>query len=357
MQRKKWIHRLEKRWRAHTQGRVQGLVGYLVRLLLRIGSFGYGSVAYLRNALYTMHLLPIHSVNVPVISIGNIVLGGSGKTPVCQWLARQLQEEGHTVAILCRGYGGEVEQERGPTLISAGQGPLFSWQFCGDEPYLLAMTLPGVMVIAGRDRVKGAQLACEQGADLILLDDGLQHRRLKRDVEIIVLDGKAHLEKQHLFPRGLLREPVSALKRADCFVVTHCKQEPAHTLALLKRYSKAPSMAANYVLECEEPLEGRSVALWSAIAKPEHFRRDVEELGATVIAELRLSDHEPIDFEVLRAFATRAKALGAQLLLCTEKDWVKRPLHQRLSLPHHPIILHLEGKTLNKDLAFLASHS
>lgn len=257
-------------------------------------SWVYGAVVGFRNKLYDWKIFKAHRVEIPVISVGNVAIGGTGKTPLTLYLAEELSKD-RRVAIVSRGYRGEVEREKRPSVISAGDGPLTSWKRSGDEPYLLAKKLPGVIVIAGRDRVAGARLAEEMGAEVVILDDGMQHRRLARDVEIAVDDGEA----RRLFPRGRLRESRGGLARADLVV------DP------------------EFIAHCEPPLKGKSVGLFCAIGRPERFVRTVETLGAHIVAEKCLPDHDPIDAGALALYATRAKAAGAELLVCTEKDWMK----------------------------------
>ncbi len=257
-------------------------------------SWVYGLIVAIRNKLYDWKILKTHRVKIPVISIGNVAIGGTGKTPLTLFLAEELAKD-RRVAIVSRGYRGEAERERDPVVVSAGNGPLMSWKRSGDEPYLLAEKLPGVIVIAGRDRVAGARLAQEMGAEVVILDDGMQHRRLARDVEIAVDDGEA----RHLFPRGRLRESRGGLERASLVV------DP------------------EFIAHCDPPLEGKHVGLFCAIGRPERFVRTVETLGAHIVAEQCLPDHDPIDGKALALYATRAKAAGAEMLVCTEKDWVK----------------------------------
>jgi tetraacyldisaccharide 4'-kinase len=290
-------HRLEGRWRA----------GGLKPLTIPLSWFYAAGVA-VRNKLYDWKILKAHPTDVPVISVGNVAVGGTGKTPLVLWLARELSQ-GRRVAVVSRGYRGEVEVEKKPVVVSRGEGPLHSWTHVGDEPYLLASELPGVIVIAGPDRVAGVTLARELGAEVVILDDGMQHRRLARDVEIVVDDG----EPGHLFPRGRLREPKSGLKRADLVVTP------------------------DYRAICEVDLKGKRVGLFCAIARPERFCETVRDLGAEVVIEQALPDHQPIDVEALTRFALRAKAVGASSLVCTTKDWIKLPLALDLALPLHRI--------------------
>ena len=193
---------LEERWHSLIQGS-----GRPIHALLRLASWGYGSGVAARNALYDHKLLPTHSSPLPTISVGNLLLGGSGKTPLVRFLAQSLEGK---VAILSRGYKSRAEKRSSPTLVL----PDSRWEEVGDEPLMLARSLPDALVIVCADRLKGAAFAKKHGAQVLLLDDGFQYRRLARDVNIVCIPATTSIHSLSLFPRGPLREPLSALKRA-----------------------------------------------------------------------------------------------------------------------------------------------
>lgn len=284
-----------------------------VRSLLRVVSWGYGAAISVRNALYDRGVLKTTRLAVPVVSVGNLVLGGTGKTPFVERLALSLNG---SVAVLSRGYGGSAERERRPVIVSMGLGAQVGPAVCGDEPFLLAENLPGVKVIVGRDRVASAHLAMALGASVILLDDGLQHRRLHRDVEIVLLTEKA----EELFPRGKLRESMRALKRAD--FIFH----PQHL------HMKPQAVVGDLRLE-PNGLRGRRIGVFCGLGNPQKFIRTVQSLGAVIVDQWLFSDHANLSPSELRKFALRSQKKGASLLVCTQKDWVKLSRSESLCLP------------------------
>ncbi|MGE3954380.1 MAG: tetraacyldisaccharide 4'-kinase [Parachlamydiales bacterium] len=256
------------------------------RPLLRLLSWGYGAGVALRNWAYDAHLLKTHPSPLPTISVGNILIGGSGKTPLVRYIAQHLPGK---VAILTRGYRSRAEKRRRPTLVR----PTDSWEEVGDEPLMLARSLPNALVIVCADRVRGAAFAKELGAERLILDDGFQHRRLSRDLDLVCAPPP---EARYLFPRGPLREPRSSLKRADQVV----------------ELTLTASVAG-------QEIRGKRVALYCGIARPERFFNTVRDLGAEIVATLSLPDHTAPTLKQIQTLRNTAP----DLLLCTEKDWVK----------------------------------
>ncbi len=308
----------EQRWRTVCQGQ-PGLAPSLARGCLWALSTGYRAAVSLRNGAYSQRLLrsrrPPHCL---IISVGNLVAGGTGKTPLTIKLAEGLSAYAK-VAVLSRGYRSAAERRSLPTLIRPGE-------YAGDEPTMIARRLPEVLVFAGKNRLLSAQMAVEAGAEIILLDDGLQHRQLARDVEIIILDGEDPFGCGYYLPRGFLRDSPRALKRADLVVVN----QPNRPVDWLRSFSAAPVVgmeikpALCHAFEGGPfALAGKKVGLFCGIAKPEKFRSTAQSLGANVVAEHFLPDHAPIPAEAVQAFACHSRLLGAELLLCTEKDQVK----------------------------------
>jgi tetraacyldisaccharide 4'-kinase len=254
-------------------------------------------------------------VNTTVVSIGNLTVGGSGKTPLILALAERLSQN-HRVAVVSRGYKGTLRE---PTLICDGSGPIVPPDACGDEPFLIAKRLPQLQVAVGRDRVAAARLV--EDADLILLDDGMQHRRLHRDADIALVSPRDLTD--HLFPRGRLREPISALRRAQLAICTE------------GMVTNIPALRAEIVPRNPPDFTGKRVSLYCGIARPERFHNMVTQLGGNITSELILGDHQPITESQLRALAR-----DADLILCTEKDWVKRPQIE-LPIPHMPFPVEL----------------
>lgn len=321
-----------------------GVAGRMLHPLLRAASWGYRPALALRNWAYDRGKLSSYTPSIETISIGNLLLGGTGKTPLTLALAKKLANRA-PFAILSRGYKGSVEHEKEPIWACKGGGALEPPERVGDEPYLLARRLPHSWILAGRNRVRAAQMAEAAGATLLLLDDGLQHRSLARSREIILMDERPSLERMPLFPAGLLREPLSALRRADLILVHHVGPVlPAWCRSQLERFSGAPIVGMQLMPEAlvgeegrETPasLEGKRVGAFCGIGSPSRFYRTLAGLGAKVALQWTLPDHAPFPLEQGRRFLASCQKGGVEEVVCTEKDWVKLPsaLFQESSLP------------------------
>jgi tetraacyldisaccharide 4'-kinase len=313
----------------------------LVKAGLAALSAIYRSVLAARNFAYDLGWIPSTRLPVPVISIGNIVVGGTGKTPLVHLFASHLQDR-LSLAILTRGFRSKIEKSGKSRLISSRNGPLCSPQECGDEPYFLAQKMKAAIWV-GPDRVRSGQLAIEQGAQCLLLDDGMQHRRLKRDFEIVVIDGLDPFSKGRFLPWGLLRDSPKRLRSADLIVFTHVK-DLEHYKQLQKQialYSNAPSAAVQIVVINERTI-ARKVGIFCGIGKPERFEQTVRDLKCEIVNTLFLKDHEPIQNNRLQKFAKDCRSQGAEALLCTEKDYVKLYLTERGIRPDPSLCLKIE---------------
>jgi tetraacyldisaccharide 4'-kinase len=264
--------------------------------------------------------------------VGNIVAGGTGKTPVTLMLAQQLNRK-YPLAILSRGYCSPAEHLLAPVVLSKGEGPLYPSSYCGDEPYLLSKNLPGSFVFVGRDRRKASMMAAKAGSRVIIIDDGMQHRSLARDLELVVIDAGDPLGQGHFLPRGYLRDSLTELKRAHLIVLNHIRDRAQFLTAKhqLSRYTRAPIVATHPAVSAvydpygkEIPsLKGKRIGLFCGIGRPEYFRQLVQTQEAYIVAEMITPDHVVPDSEALNKFAQHCLAQGAELLLCTEKDKVK----------------------------------
>jgi tetraacyldisaccharide 4'-kinase len=275
-----------------------------------------------------------------VVSVGNLAVGGTGKTPAVEMVARWLTEDGRRVAIVSRGYG---RHPGAPVeLVSDGVAPRLSAERAGDEPLLLARRLPGVAVVVGADRLAAGQWAVtELQPDVVLLDDGFQQRRLRKDVEIVCLDARAPWGPGGLFPRGTLREPPSALARAHLLVLTRAdaRRNLAGLFEEVRQYAgPVPCLAADYAFEglwelhsgarqSRNAVEGRGILAFAGIAAPERLAEALAGQGAIVRGFVAFPDHHRYTPRDLGAVTRRARAVGATLLVTTEKDAV------RLALP------------------------
>ena len=294
----------------------------------------------LRNLAFDRRWIKEKKVDLPVISIGNIIAGGSGKTAFIQRLGKDLAAFGK-VSILSRGYRSQIEKVGGSLhLISQSR---ITPEVCGDEAYLLNKSLPDALLFVGKDRILGAERAVYHQADLILLDDGMQYRTLHRDIEIVMLHGDDLYGKGFFLPRGYLRDSPSRLKRAHYIVLNHVRsQEHFKALELeIRKWTHAPLLGARMVPKGVETLCGnrmsdlkkKRVAIFCGLGKPDSFISTVKELGAKVVETWILPDHVAPTEEELKKFALSSAQMGCDLLICSEKDGVKLPYSQNLPLP------------------------
>jgi tetraacyldisaccharide 4'-kinase len=284
----------------------------------------FGAGVALRGLLYDHGLLtPARVEGLRVLSVGNLTVGGTGKTPAVAWLAAALAARGARVAVLSRGYG---RRERRALRVE----PAHSAAEVGDEPLLLARALPGVPVYVGPDRVQLAHRARAEGADWALLDDGFQHRRLARDVDLVVVDAASPFGNGLLLPAGPLREPVSAARRATA-VWLRCDRADAPVPA---PWAHLPVIRAAHlpgaVLDpagARHPLAvlaGRRVLAFAGLARPRGFFASLSALGAEVVQARAFADHHAYSREELKRLAGEASRLGAQCIT-TAKDAVRLP--------------------------------
>jgi len=294
---------------------------------LDLASWVYGAGALVHRRLAAV-LRPPRRLAARVVSVGNLVVGGTAKTPLAAWLASQLRRRGRKVVLVSRGYGrsGGAPVE----VVSDGRALLASAQTAGDEPMLLAAQARGVPVLVGRDRVRvGHRALAAFDAEVIVLDDGFQHHRLYRDLDLVSFDGHLGLGNRRLLPRGPLREPLSALSRADAIGVVDGPLPEEDERILRRRAPRAFRFAARRrpsslralatgVRRPLDDLDGCSVGLLAAVAQPRSVRRTLEGLGARVVAERLFRDHH-------RYRASDLEGLGgtANHWVTTEKDAVK----------------------------------
>lgn len=335
----------------------KGILSDCLRGLLWLASFPYRLAVSAKNFLYDKKILSSYMPPIPVvISIGNIVAGGTGKTPVTLLFAEQFYET-FPLAILARGYRSEAEKRVTPIVLSRGSGPTYSAAFAGDEAYLMAERLPKAIVVVGRDRREASSIAAKLGATVALLDDAFQHRRLQRDKEVVVIDLNDPWGMGHFLPRGLLRESVEGLSRADLIVLNHARDNARfeEILSEVREFTDAPVIGTRLVVTGvydtsgqEVPVGERKGALFCGIAHPDYFFNTVKSLGVDVVFEHFLSDHQAISTDTLKSFSETARSAGAEFLICTEKDKVKLPQLPEACLPIYWVKVTLdivEGKT------------
>jgi len=294
----------------------------------------YDGLVLLRTALFASGLAGVRRLPVPVVSVGNLVVGGSGKTPFVEMLARRLHERGHRVGIILRGYRGGSTK---PMIISDGQRLLCEPPMAADEAYLLGRHLPGIAVLSGVDRYRVGQVALEQlGCEIIVLDDGFQHLRLHRDLDIVLVDGANPFGYGRLLPAGLLRERPEALGRADLLVVTHA--DTGGDLDAIRQDLRRYAPTAPVIAAAHRPLgligpdgealplcrlEGEHLVAFSGIGNPGRFEATLVRLGAHVLAHHIFPDHYAYSPADLEALSGASRVAGASMMVTTEKDMTK----------------------------------
>ncbi len=309
-------------FRKLADGTYVGPVAWAARALLAALSVPYGAAIELRNHLYDRSIFRSTRASIPVISVGNLTVGGTGKTPLVAWMCRQLVAMGRHPAIVSRGYGAQGGET-------------------SDEAAELAILLPGVPHVANPDRLAGVAEAARRGADVAVLDDGFQHRRLCRDLDIVAIDASDPFGCNHLLPRGLLRESVRGLTRAHACVLTRAASidvaaRDGIRAAVARVCGGEPRMpwietehrpvAIRSWGGLQEPLDhlrGRRVAAFCGIGNPAAFRATVHELGVDVVGLRSFADHHAYDASDLESLAAWATTAGATMLLTTLKDLVR----------------------------------
>lgn len=333
----------------------------IVRFLLTLLSKVFHLAVKVRRFLYDMRLLRDYTIGVQVIAIGNLTVGGTGKTPVVEKFARELQDQGRTVAILSRGYRSKPppltrrlinkillrEDRTPPRVVSDGKSLLLDSETAGDEPYMLASNLKDVVVLVDKDRVKSGRYAIEKfGCDTLLLDDGFQYWKLAgRRRDIVLIDCQQPFGTERLLPRGTLREPPAHLARASTIFIT---KSDGNTTSLRARIAKNNPVAG--IIECiHHPLyfedvftgerlgldflKGRKVASLSGIAQPESFEKSLLSQGAELVYTKRFADHHRFTQQEILNVVNRSKKRQATAIITTQKDAVRFPKIDRRDLP------------------------
>jgi tetraacyldisaccharide 4'-kinase len=341
------MSKLKEKIESYMYGEVPCLLTHTVLLCL---SLIYGLITSIRSALYAACVLRSKKISAKVISVGNITAGGSGKTPVTMLLAKALAVKGKKVAILSRGYN---RDSVGLGVVSDGDDILLSPKDSGDEPYQMALNLLeyGIPVIVAKNRFDAAELAIRSyKADTLILDDGFQHRALARDLDIVLLDKGRGLGSGYLLPRGPLRESLSALRRADLFLLKGSLDDtPAdsqkdspdgsnkdsnsklnfNNLKLDKPafdFTYAPTLLKNINGKGRETvasLKGKKVTIVSGIADPKSFIRTLESLGAIIDNCITYPDHHWYTEKDLEEVRIAALSTNSDMIITTEKDAVR----------------------------------
>jgi len=319
-------------------GSAKGKRAAVIRFILFLFSLIYSQLAKLRACLYRNKIIKKKEADVPVVSIGNITTGGTGKTPFTAFLAEQLRSK-YKIAIISRGYGAAAEVEE-PFLIKDEEKLYADAVQAGDELFMLARSYDHVIFIRSANRYQGTKLAQAKGADLILLDDGFQHYQLKRNADIVLIDAEKPFSNKKVLPAGLLREPFAALKRADIFLLNRCEnvdlnrtKELENSLNILCPENQGVFRAETRLESCFSVasqkrkdldfLKEKKVFAFSGIGSPEAFEKSIEDTGAEVVSYRIFKDHYNYQKEDLLTLLDQYSASQADLILTTEKDAVK----------------------------------
>ena len=318
--------------------------------LLKGSALLYGTAMQYRARLYRHRRLTSHRLPCKVVSVGNITIGGTGKTPMALYLAEMIKAAGYRAAVVSRGYKGQAEKQGG--VVSDGHDLWMDSDIAGDEPYLMAQQLlpSGIPVIVGRDRVHSGWLAVKLfHTEVLVLDDGFQHLRLQRDLNLVLLDARQPFGNGNLLPRGILREPLSALSRADACLLTRCPPEVVGlqplTEAATERHHPPedgkrrvfPAAHVPYVAEWipggytdrqmrMPPLEDvlrQPVFVFSGIARNDDFQAALGQMGFDLRGRTAFDDHYRYTRADIATIEKRAELRGAKIMVTTQKDWVK----------------------------------
>lgn len=341
------------------------VVGWILTQLSRI----FAAVVQVRLWLYSHGIVRSHVPGIQVISVGNLTVGGTGKTPIVEIFARLLQQRGRKVAILSRGYkrvkppwttrlwrrmswGAETEK---PLVVSDGKRLLLDSATSGDEPYMLATNLPEVAVLVDKDRVKSSMYAIKElGCDTLVLDDGFQYMALKHRLDIALVDGTNPFGNRRMLPRGILREPIRNIRRAGFIFITKSNGNNIELKRQLRELN--PDAEISECRHCprylqdvytgeRKPLEilpGLRAGCVSGIAAPDGFEEELRRLGCKLIYTRRYSDHHRyVQQEILEVINESIEA-GAEAVLTTEKDAVRFPLIERRDVPIYFLRVEIE---------------
>lgn len=334
------------------------------KLLLPL-SWVYSAVMNLRNYLYDHRIFRRETVDVPVISVGNINVGGTGKTPLAETIAKTLIDEGYTTCVLSRGYRRE---STGMVIVSRGNGPEVPVAEAGDEPFMLATLIPELQVVVNSNRVEAAQYAIqEMKADVLLLDDGFQHRSIARDLDIVLVPADEVLRKEPVLPAGKLREPWKGLRRASHILITDISNDvdtntiidrvkywSAAKIHIAQKTSLAEfhSPVKDEILSIEQFSTAPKVFAVAGIGNPDQFRQGLENAGAALVGFKTYPDHFAYPLETQILLIEEFKKSGADYLIMTAKDYVKwsRNYLEEFPIFYLPVIYKFDSSFLRKIL-------
>ncbi len=307
----------------------------------------YSAVMRAREFCYHRRILRSYRLHIPVISVGNLTMGGTGKTPVVAYIASLMQDMGYTPAIVSRGYGGKADER--VNVVSDGKKVLLDAKDAGDEPCFLGHKLPGIHVLTGIVRILPCKYAQDHAkCDAIILDDGFQHLAVQRDLDLVLFSGASLAGNSRVFPGGDLREPVSALRRCSSFVITGVNEELFERATRFKelleqRFPGKPVFFTSYKAQQAQSLTDKSICqladlpgplfAFCGIGQPNNFYNSLQSNNIEPVGFLPLKDHHPFTSSLLKKINKQALSCGAAGLITTEKDFVKlRPEQFKLPL-------------------------
>ncbi len=330
---------IQTEFRELVSGRRKGVGAAILRALMAGAELPYAMAVRWRNKRYDRKSDLVQKVGVPVVSVGNLTLGGTGKTPMVAWVARYLRQLGVRVTLISRGYGAEAGSRN-------------------DEAIELEWKLPDVPHLQDPDRIAAATIAIEElGCQMILLDDAFQHRRIYRDLDIVLIDALEPFGFEHVFPRGTLREPLSGLRRAHAVVLTRADMlDGEQRDAIRQKVNRlAPDVPWAEVIHAPEELlassgetqrldhlQGRQVAAFCGIGNPAGFRHTLAACGYQVVAFKEFPDHHRYDRSDVKQLVQWATQTGAEAVVCTAKDLVKIGQERLGPLPLHALTIGME---------------
>ena len=354
-------------------GRREGTMAMLFGAFLQVCSYLFSGIVQLRLWLYRHRIFRDQPLGCLVVVVGNLTVGGTGKTPIVEMFAKALRDRGRKVAILSRGYKSKAPplwqkwwfwlnhtEPPPPRVVSDGERVLLDSELAGDEPFMLARNLPGVVVLVDKDRVKsGAYAISRFGCDTLVLDDGFQYLPLKGRLNLLLVDKTNPFGNGFLLPRGILREPIKHLQRASYVFLTKSKGVRDEELeAMIRRFNPAAE-----IIECAhkpqylqrlgdaEPAGGRlplaalagmKIGAFSGIAAPESFEAFLRDTGAKLGYTRRFLDHYRFTAEDLTEVFAEAQAAGVTMMITTEKDAVRLAATEKFPLPVYYLRLEIE---------------
>lgn len=350
-------------------GRREGTLAALFGAFLQLCSYLFSGIVQLRLWLYRHRILRDQPLGCLVVVVGNLTVGGTGKTPVVEMFAKALRDRGRKVGILSRGYKSKAPplwqkwwfwlnhtEEPPPRIVSDGEKVLLDSEVAGDEPFMLARNLPGVVVLVDKNRVKAGAFAIKRfGCDTLVLDDGFQYLPLKGRLNLLLVDKTNPFGNGHLLPRGILREPVKHLSRASYVFLTKSKGVRDEELeAMIQKFNPTAE-----IIECAHKpqylqridtaerlpltaLAGRRIGALSGIAAPESFEAFVRETGARLVYTRRFLDHYRFTHEDLGDVFAEAEEAGVEIMVTTEKDAVRIEASEKFPMPCYYLRLEIE---------------